>query len=90
MPEPSGSTGATLDPLIYQLLAEIARQDDKHGPFTGTILGRSRLALACLEDEVGEAREAWRNERNALNWNATRIEVLQVAALAVRTLRDAL
>ncbi len=86
----SGPTGATVDPLIYALLAEVARQDDKHGPFEGTILGRSRLALACLEDEVDEATVAWRSERTALNWTATRGEVLQVAAVAVRTLRDAL
>ncbi len=86
----SGSTGATVDPLIYALLSEITRQDDKHGPFEGTILGRSRLAIACLEDEVLEVREAWQDERGALGWEATRAEVLQVAAVAIRTLRDAL
>jgi hypothetical protein len=78
------------DPLIYALLREIARQDEKHGPFEGTILGRSRLALACLEDEVEEARDAWRSERKGLLWEATREEVVQVAAVAIRTLRDAL
>jgi hypothetical protein len=56
------SIGAT-DPLIYALLTEVARQDEKHGPFEGTELGRSRLAIACLEDEVEEARDAWRGER---------------------------
>ena len=70
--------------------AEIERQDEKHGPYQGTILGRSRLALATLEDEVEEALEAWRGERKALTWDATREEVLQVAAVAIRTLRDAL
>lgn len=80
----------TIDPLIYRLIEEIERQDEKHGPYQGTILGRSRLALATLEDEVAEAREAWREERKAHDWNATRAEVLQVAAVAIRTLRDAL
>lgn len=77
-------------PLIYRLMAEIERQDDKHGPYQGTVLGRSRLALATLEDEIAEAVEAWRSERKALTWDHTREEVLQVAAVAIRTLRDAL
>lgn len=80
----------TVHPLIYRLLEEIARQDAKHGPFEGTILGRSRLAIACLEDEVQETREAWRAERQATTWEQTRTEMLQVAAVAIRGLRDAL
>jgi hypothetical protein len=78
------------DPLVFAVLSEIARQDKKHGPFQGTIIGRSRLALACIEDEVAEAKQAWHVERSGLLWEATRIEVVQVAAVAVRTLRDAL
>lgn len=78
------------DPLIYALLEEITRQDEKHGPYQGTTLGRSRLAIATLEDEVAESLEAWRGERESLNWDNTRKEVLQVAAVAIRTLRDAL
>jgi hypothetical protein len=72
-------------------MAEVARQDEKHGRFDGaTQLGKSRLALACLEDEVAEALQAWRGERRATTWDATREEVLQVAAVAIRALRDAL
>ena len=81
---------ATVSPLMYALMEEIERQDKKHGPYQGTTLGRSRLALATLEDEVTEALEAWRGERKALTWDETRAEVLQVAAVAMRTLRDAL
>lgn len=81
----------TVHPLIYALMEEVERQDRKHGPFSSrTILGRSRLALACLEDEVEEAKQAWRDERKAAHWDETRAEVLQVAAVAIRTLRDAL
>lgn len=80
----------TIHPLVYRLIEEIGRQDAKHGPYEGTVLGRSRLALSTLEDEVAEALEAWRSERDALHWDATRAEVLQVAAVAMRTLRDAL
>jgi hypothetical protein len=75
--------------LLEELEAEVARQDRKHGPFEGTPLGRSRLAIACLEDEVREAGEAWRDERPARGWNHTRAEVLQVAAVAIRGIRDA-
>jgi hypothetical protein len=80
-----------IDPVYFWLMQEVARQDGKHGPFDGaTQLGKSRLALACLEDEVAEARQAWRDERRTATWDATRAEVLQVAAVAVRALRDAL
>lgn len=78
------------DPLVYAVLRECARQDEKHGPFEGTIIGRSRLALACIEDEIAEAKQAWRVERSGLLWEATRTEVVQVAAVAIRALRDAL
>jgi hypothetical protein len=79
-----------IDSLIYRLFEEIDRQDRKHGPYQGTTLGRSRLALATLEDEVEESLEAWRSERKSPTWDKTRTEVLQVAAVAIRTLRDAL
>lgn len=76
--------------LLSELGVEITRQDAKHGPYQGTRLGVSRLALATLEDEVREARDAWRVERFIGQWAETRHEVLQVAAVAIRTLRDAL
>jgi hypothetical protein len=75
--------------LISALSAEIERQDAKHGPFEGSRLGSSRLALACLEDEVAETLNAWRAERRAETWVKTRGEVVQVAAVAMRALRDA-
>jgi hypothetical protein len=76
--------------MLAEVEVEIERQDEKHGPFEGTQLGRSRLAIACLEDEVEEAKKAWRDERKASTWHHTRQEVLQVAAVAIRALRDAL
>lgn len=83
--------GEALHPLVYRLLDEIERQDAKHGGFSGaTPLGRSRLGLACLEDEIAEALQAWREERQAPTFEKTRAEVLQVAAVALRILRDAL
>lgn len=75
--------------LLNALMVEMARQDQKHGPFQGTRLGRSRLALACLQDELQEALQAWRDERKSPEWDEARVEVLQVAAVAMRALRDA-
>lgn len=76
--------------LFGELVDEIQRQDKKHGRYEGTDLGRSRLALATLEDEIAEALLAWREERGAPTWDKTRAEVIQVAAVAMRALRDAL
>jgi hypothetical protein len=86
--------GVVIDPaiagLFVELAGEVERQDGKHGPFEGTRLGASRLALACIEDELDEAYDAWRDERQAVVWDHTRTEVLQIAAVAIRALRDAL
>lgn len=79
-----------LERLLIELAREVRRQDAKHGPYEGTSLGRSRLALATLEDEVREALDAWRAERRESHWRETRTEVLQVAAVCLRTIRDAL
>lgn len=83
--------GRSVDQILDDLRAEIDRQDRKYGPYQRqSRLGVSRLALATLEDEVAEAKDAWREERRMSDWPHTREEVLQVAAVAVRTLRDAL
>lgn len=74
--------------VIGQLIEEIYRQDKKHGPFAGTRLGKSRLAIACLEDEIAEVKDAWRSERRADQWSDTTVELLQVAAVAMRAIRD--
>lgn len=79
----------TLAAALVDLGEEILRQDAKYGPFEGTRLARSRLALACLDDELREAVEAWRDERRAPVWDEARTEVLQVAAVAIRAIRDA-
>lgn len=76
--------------LLDALTHEVRRQDAKHGPYQGTPLGCSRLAIATLEDEVREVLDAWRAERREPHWRQTRAEVLQVAAVCIRTLRDAL
>jgi len=74
--------------LMTELAAEVERQDHRHGPFTGTRLGASRLAVACLEDETREALDAWREDRQAEGWPHLRVELLQAAAVALRAIRD--
>lgn len=78
-----------MDRILNELEHEIARQDAKHGPFVGTRLGRSRLAIACIEDEYVELLLAWRDERKQPAFLNTRAECLQVAAVAIRAVRDA-
>lgn len=90
MPETGETREPDLGDLLSDLLREVERQDAQHGPYQGTPLGRSRLALATLEDETREAVEAWRSERREPHWQHTREEVLQVAAVCIRALRDAL
>ena len=72
---------------LAELAAEVARQDCKYGPFTATVAG-ALLAVACLEREVREVDDAWREERKADGWPHMREELLQVAAVAMRAFRD--
>lgn len=84
----SGTTNSVADAGVHRLLAkEIQKQDHRYGTFAKT-LGASRLAIACLEDETREARDAWREERKSADWQHTREELLQVAAVAMRAWRD--
>lgn len=85
----SASTGA-LARLQEQLDDEVRRQDAKHGTEfnAGTALGRVRLGVACLEDEVEETRNAWREDRKTWDFPHVREEALQVAAVALRLVRQ--
>ena len=77
--------------LFAELNAEVDRQDALHGSLAdGPPRRRARLAIAILEDEVRETLDAWRDERKVDGWPRTREEMLQVAAVAVRAMRDAL
>jgi NTP pyrophosphatase (non-canonical NTP hydrolase) len=66
-------------------------QDGRYGPFTMDV-GGVRLALACLEDEITEAKDAWRSERKpkpgTKAWAHTTSEVMDVLVVAFRLLRD--
>lgn len=73
-----------------ELKDEMSRQDVKHGTRfnAGSALGRIRLGVACLEDEVEETRNAWREDRRTGHYRHTREEALQVAAVAMRLVRQ--
>jgi hypothetical protein len=74
--------------LLAELLVEVSTQDCEHqGGYPATRDG-VRLGLAAAEDELVEAREAWRDERRVAGWPATRGELLQVAAVALRVARS--
>lgn len=69
----------------------VGYQDGKYGSFASDVAG-VRLAVACLEDEVAEVKDAWRSERKPKRgtraWAATTSEVMDVVAVGVRLLRD--
>ena len=71
--------------LLDRILAECARQDSNYPPFEPTHPG-VRLGVAVLEDEVREARDAWRDDRRVPGWPLVEGEVVQVAAVALRLL----
>jgi hypothetical protein len=74
--------------LVDELLREMERQDRNYGCFSGDVPG-VRLAVAALEDEIAEVRAAWRRERKVPEWDDTITEALQLAAVALRLVRDA-
>lgn len=81
--------------LVGQLLAEITRQDARHPDGFPPDRNGIRAGIAALEDETREALEAWHSEKKPpegrlprFQWTHTRDELLQAAAVAIRTLRD--
>jgi hypothetical protein len=75
--------------LDERVAAEIRRQD-RVSTIT-TDRDGVRLALACLQDEVAESVEAFQVEKRpqeGRTWALTEGEVVQVAAVALRLLRE--
>ena len=66
---------------------EMTRQDKKYAPFTSDV-ATVRLAIACMEDEVREVREAWQEWHQRPDWLNVRTEATQLAAVALRLVRD--
>ncbi len=72
--------------VARQVAHEVARQDAQYGPFADDVAS-VRLAVACLEDEVREARDAWDKWKRRPDWFGLRQEAIQVAAVASRLAR---
>jgi hypothetical protein len=88
-------TADNIGVLVGQLLAEVARQDSLHSGYRPTRDGM-RLALAALQDELDEALAAHRAGRCKCatidcghhDWTELRVELIQVAAVAIRAIRS--
>lgn len=80
--------GEVTESQVDWLVREIENQDRQYGRFENST-GGMRLGVACLEDEVREVRDAWREGRHSLSWFELRQEAIQVAAVAMRLVRDA-
>jgi hypothetical protein len=101
-PQPSGDPGRSgswephIAPWLRGVQAEIARQDSLHPAGYPATRDGTRLGIAAIEDELEEAKSAWRAERcrcgtpacTCSTWAATREELLQIAAVALRTVRS--
>jgi hypothetical protein len=75
---------------LYDLQDEIINQDANHPESYPYNRNGVRLGIAALEDEVNEVYEEWRNNKRHLGncVNEIRYELLQVAAIAMRMIRE--
>lgn len=73
--------------VAREVAEEVARQDAQYGTFDDS-RGSVRLAIACMEDEIREARDEWEKWKKRPDWYSVREEVVQVAAIAHRLARD--
>lgn len=79
--------------VLDEVLAEILRQDKVHPSGYPATRDGVRLGLAAAEDELEEAKQAWREGRckcpepmcEHADWANTREEIIQTAAVLLRT-----
>ena len=76
-----------LSPLWPLIARTMGYQERKYGPFADDVAGM-RLGLAVLQDELDEALQTWRDERRRESWPETRVELMQLVAVACRLLID--
>jgi NTP pyrophosphatase (non-canonical NTP hydrolase) len=82
-------TLAENDPVVLAaVLDRLARHDQVFGVNWPAERNQLRLALATIEDEHLEAYEAWRAGKRAGDWTELADELLDVAAVALRALRE--
>lgn len=84
------------DQTIAILLGEVERQDAIHPAGFEATRDGIRMAMAAMEDELAEAKEAWRGDRACHHytedgyehgWETVATELLQTVAVGVRILR---
>jgi hypothetical protein len=86
----------TLADLFADITVEVARQDRVHPSGYPATRDGVRLGIATGVDELDEALDAWRIDRCRCEtplcghayWQVTRAEMLQAAAVIVRTIRS--
>ena len=83
-----------VDDLFDRVEGVMDDQDAMYGAFSMNV-PMVRLGIAALEDEVVEALETWRKAREEIATDAVgehveelRVVIAQVAAIALRLLRD--
>lgn len=80
--------------IIDLLRDEISRQDKIHPDGFPATRDGVRLGLASAEDELRESLEAWttakREPVSSIGWYAVQVEILQAAAVLMRTFRELL
>lgn len=77
--------------ILLDLDIEIDRQEGIHRDGYGSNRNGIRLGIACAEDEIREALEAWDKEKRREyrdGWKNTREELLQAAGVIMRTIES--
>lgn len=86
-----------LSSVVVMVLAEVKRQDEIHGDGFPATRDGLRLGLAAMQDELDEARDAWRIDRRGAGhcpWinsggdHSTEVELTQAVAVGLRMLRS--
>lgn len=75
--------------LLDELVAEIARQDQSHpAGFPATRDGVFHGINTAIWELEREALDAWQQEKRDAEWRDTRMEMIQAAAVIMRTVRS--
>lgn len=77
----------TIDAL-NEVLSEVVTRDSYHAAGYPATRDGVRLGLADAQDKLSEAIEAWHVYKLTSNWHPARSDLVQLAAIAVRILRE--
>ncbi len=74
--------------VVAAVLGRLARHDRAFGVNWAAERNQLRLALTAIEDEHREAYDEWRAGKRVGDWTKLTDELLDVAAVALRSLRE--